>query len=359
MQLTNSVEYNNQLVVLGRESRAISQSELAKKIGFSQGKLSKIENGLISITQDDLNKISDALSYPHNFFQREEKIYGVGLSEFFHRKKQAVPQKTLSTIYAKLELRRIEIQTLLKSVELDEPKFFHMDPEKYDGDIEKIAQTVRAALSIPNGPIQNVVDILEDAGAIVVPFDYEGANIDAICLSNPGVPPLIFTNFDRPMDRVRFTLCHELGHIIMHRRPPSEDVDIEDQADRFGSEFLMPKKEISHYLSGVNIQKLAALKPYWKVSMNALLKKAVDLNKITERQSRYLWTQMSKAGYRVKEPTELDLSYEKPTMLEEIMEIYQTDLRYTPRDLSSLTSLNESELQTLYPINTPRIRLIK
>ncbi|WP_091011988.1 ImmA/IrrE family metallo-endopeptidase [Paenibacillus amylolyticus] len=283
----------------------------------------------------------------------------MGLSEFFHRKKQAVPQKVLSTIYAKLELRRMEIQTLLKSVDTDDPAFFHMDPEKYDGDIEMIAQTVRAALKVPNGPIHNVMDILEDAGAVVIPFDYGGANIDAICLSNPGVPPLIFTNFDRPMDRIRFTLCHELGHIIMHRKPPTEDVDIEEQADRFSSEFLMPKKEISHYLSGVNIQKLAALKPYWKVSMNALLKRAVDLNKITERQSRYLWTQMGKSGYRVKEPAELDLPYEKPSMLEEIIQVHQNDLRYTPKDLSSATFLSQSEFEELYPVEAPRIRLIK
>ncbi|AZK44961.1 XRE family transcriptional regulator [Paenibacillus lentus] len=359
MQLTNNVIYNPQLVILGRESRSISQSELSKKLGFSQGKLSKIENGLISITQEELSKISETLNYPVNFFQRDEKVYGVGLSEFFHRKKQAVPQRQLSTIYARLELRRMEIQTLLKAVEMDEPAFFHMDPEQYDNDIEKIAQVTRAAFKIPSGPIQNVVDVLEDAGAIVIPFDFEGANIDAICLSNPGIPPLIFTNYDRPMDRIRFTLCHELGHIIMHRKPPSEDIDIEEQADLFSSEFLMPRKEIAHSLSGMNLQKLAALKPYWKVSMNALLKKAVDLKKITERQSRYLWTQMGKAGYRTSEPKELDLPFEKPTMLEEILHIYQSDLRYNSKDLSSATSLTEAEFQSIYPIETPRIRLVK
>ncbi|MDR6776240.1 Zn-dependent peptidase ImmA (M78 family)/transcriptional regulator with XRE-family HTH domain [Paenibacillus peoriae] len=359
MQLTNSVNYNSQLVVLGRESRSISQSELAKKIGFTQGKLSKIENGLISITQEELDKISKALNYPNNFFQREEKIYGIGLSEFFHRKKQAVPQRQLNTVYARLELRRMEIQTLLRSVDIDEPTFFHMDPEKYDGDVEKIAQIVRATFRIPNGPIQNVIDVLEDAGAIVIPFDFEDANIDAIHLWNPGVPPLIFTNFNRTMDRIRFTLCHELGHIIMHRKPPSEDVDIEEQADRFSSEFLMPKNEISHSLGGITLPKLAALKPYWKVSMNALLKRAVDLNKITERQSRYLWTQMGKSGYRTREPIELDLPFEKPSMLEEILQIHQSDLSYSYKDLSNVTSLTEAEFQNIYSVGKPRIRLIK
>ncbi|CAJ1313826.1 HTH cro/C1-type domain-containing protein [Paenibacillus nuruki] len=359
MQLINNVNYNSQLIVLGRESRTISQSELAKKLGFSQGKLSKIENGLIAITQEELDKISNALNYPNKFFQRDEKIYGVGISEFFHRKKQAVPQRKLSTVYARLELRRMEIQTLLKSVELDEPALFHIDPEQYDNDIEKIAQITRASLRIPNGPIRNVVDILEDAGAIVIPFDFEGANIDAICLNNPGVPPLIFTNYDRTMDRIRFTLCHELGHIIMHRKPPSENIDIENQADRFASEFLIPTKEIAHSLTGINLPKLAALKPYWRVSMNALLKKAIDLNKITERQSRYLWTQMSKAGYRTREPIELDLPFEKPSVIEEILEVHHVDLNYSTDDLSTATFLNKLEFKEIYSLNKPRIRLVK
>ncbi|MGG6311549.1 XRE family transcriptional regulator [Paenibacillus macerans] len=359
MQVTHDFNYNHQLFILGRESRGISQSEMAVMLGISQGKLSKIENGLLSVNEEEIEEFSKILGYPIHFFQRNEKIYGVGLSEFFHRKKQSVPQKQLVKIYARLEIRRIEINQLLKSVDIEEPNFPFMDPDKYNGDIEQIAQTIRATWLLPRGPIANVIDVIEEAGGIVVPFDFEGANIDAICLSHPGSPPLIFTNFNRPSDRVRFTLSHELGHIIMHRKPPSEDTDIELQADRFASEFLMPKNDIASMLGDITLSKLASLKPYWKVSMAALLVRARDLGKITERQYRYLWTQMGKSGYRTNEPEELAISMEEPLTLSEIIKVYQNDLKYTSRELSSAVALSEKEFNFYYSPSPTHLRLVK
>lgn len=359
MQVTHDLQYNHQLIVLGRESRGISQSDMAKQLGFSQGKLSKVENGLLAVTDEEISLFSRILGYPPHFFQRNEKVYGVGLSEFFHRKKQSVPQKQLMKIYARLEIRRMEIQQLLKSVDIDEPNFPYLDPDKYNGDVEQIAQMLRATWSLPRGPITNVIDVLEEAGAIVIPFDFEGANIDAICLSHPGSPPLIFTNFDRPFDRVRFTLSHELGHIIMHRRPPSEDTDIELQADQFASEFLMPKQEIASMLGNITLPKLASLKPYWRTSMASLLVRAKDLGKITERNYRYLWMQMGKSGYRTREPEELDISTEEPLTLKEILNVFKNDLKYTRKDLSSTVALSETEFAHYYTPFESRLRRIK
>jgi len=360
MQLIiDGAQYNHQLIVLGRESRAISQSEMARLLNFSQGKLSKVENGLITLTNEELIKVAEVLSYPVQFFQRNERIYGMGLSEFFHRKQQSVPQKHLQKIYARLEIRRMEIQSLLKSVDIGESNFFFMDPDKYDGDVEKIAQIVRATWHLPNGPVHNVIEIIEDAGGIVVPFDFEGSKVDAISLCHPGSPPIIFFNYERPMDRIRFTLCHEIGHLIMHQRPPSVDQDIESQADRFASEFLMPKADISHQLNNINLKVLASLKPYWKVSMAALLKRATDIGKLTERQSRYLWTQMGKAGYRAQEPSELEPPREMPSLLNEILKTHYEELKYTVSDLSSAVTLNEAEFKSLYSPKHSHLRLVR
>lgn len=358
MQVTLN-DYNPQLFVIGRESRGISQSEMSKQLGISQGKLSKIENGLLAVSEEELEKFSRILNYPNSFFSRNDKTYGIGLSEFFHRKKQSVPQKSLTKIYAQLEIRRIEIFNLLRSVELGDDNFPYMDPDKYDGNVELIAQTLRASWMVPKGPIQNIIDIIEEAGGIVIPFDFEGANIDAITLSHPGSLPLIFTNFDRPMDRIRFTLAHEVGHIVMHRKPPSNDTDIEEQADRFASEFLMPKSDIAPTLSGTNLKKLAALKPYWKVSMAALLVRARDLQKITDRQYRHLWMQMGQAGYRTKEPVELDVPIETPLTLNQIVSVYQNELKYSQKDICEVVRLNEQEASFYYPIYPSHLRRVK
>ena len=346
------------MVVLARESRGLSQKELSDMSGLSQGKLSKIENGLTNVTTEDIERLSTSLKYPLSFFARNERIYGVGLSEYFHRKRQSVSQKILNKVYAKLELRRMEIATLLKSVDLGEVTLPRIDPDDYGNDIEKIAQIVRATWQMPKGPVDNVVELIEEAGALIIPFDFEKANIDGISVWHAGMPPLIFINYDRPMDRIRFTLCHELGHLVLHRNPPTDGNDIEEQADRFASEFLMPKQDIAASLNNLSIQKLAALKPYWKTSMASLLKRASDLGKLTERQTRYFWMQMNKLGYRTMEPPELCPPVENPTLLDEIIKLHQSELRYSVNDMSRAMDLSPYEFQNLYMRNFGHLRLV-
>jgi len=354
-----SNSYNHKMVVLARESRGMGQSELSETTGISQGKLSKIENGLISIVREDISKISAALNYNESFFRRNGRIFGVGLSEYFHRKRQSVSQKILNKIYARIEIRRMEIAILLRSVDFEKVTIPIIDPQERDNDIEEIARMVRAYWHLPRGPIDNVVATLEDAGAIIVPFDFEGANVDAISIWPPDMPPLIFVNFDRPMDRIRFTICHELGHLVLHRTPSIDDADIEEQADRFASEFLMPSIEVAPMLRNVSLEKLATLKLYWKTSMAALLKKALDLNLITERQSRYFWMNMNKLGYRTMEPLELAPAQEKPTILDDIVIVHQTDLKYSMNDMSTALAISPQEFQGLYVRHASHLRLVR
>ena len=95
---------------------------------------------------------------------------------------------------------------------------------------------------------------------------------------------------------------HEIGHIIMHQMPSDE---MEAQSDRFAAEFLMPASEIKSDLRQLRLQQLPALKTIWKVSMAAVVKRAFDLGQITERQYRYLFTELSMQGWRTKEPIQI------------------------------------------------------
>ena len=61
--------------------------------------------------------------------------------------------------------------------------------------------------------------------------------------------------------RFRYSLTHELGHMVMHRFPNTE---MESQADRFAAEFLMPAADIKSQLYGATLSKFAALAPYWR-----------------------------------------------------------------------------------------------
>ena len=59
---------NPDMIVLARESRGLSQKELAELLEVTQGYLSKIENGFLVITERLLTDVMAALRYPEKFF---------------------------------------------------------------------------------------------------------------------------------------------------------------------------------------------------------------------------------------------------------------------------------------------------
>lgn len=349
---------NPQMVILGRESRGLSQKKLAQVLGITQGTISKIESGLIPVSDEMIEMLSQTLDYPTHFFRQEGSITSIGIAEVFHRKRQSVSQSVLNRIYAQIEIRIKHISLLLLAVDIpaDIPK---MDVEEYGGRVEEIARAVRAHWQIPRGPIKDLTEVVEDAGGIIIEIDFETPLVDAISRWIPGLPPLFFVNESIPKDRYRLSLAHELGHMVMHTYPTP---DIEEQAFRFAAEFLMPERDIIMDLQDLNLPKLTNLKRYWRVSMNALIKRAEELKAIKENQARYLWSQMSKAGYKTREPIELDVPDEKPRLMREVIEAYQKELGYTIDDLRELLPLNDDELWNFYledkSRSRPRLRLV-
>lgn len=342
------------MIILARESRGIVQADLAKALNLTQGHVSKIEAGLIGVTDEQLAEIANTLQYPITLFSRTETVYGYGSSCLYHRKRQSLPVTDLRRIIAELNLLRIGIGRLLRSVELTPGSVFpRMDIADYHGSAEYIAQLVRGAWAIPAGPVQNLTHTIENAGGIVVRCSFGTNKLDAISQWVPGMPPLFFVNTDIPTDRFRFSLAHELGHVIMHQIPTS---DLEQEADRFASEFLMPAREIGPHLSPLSVPKLAQLKPYWKVAMSAIARKAHDLGKITPRHYKTLLAQMGNARIRMNEPVQLPP--EAPELLLKIIGAHRSDHGYSVSEISRLVDFNEREFRQRYLPETNKLRLI-
>jgi Zn-dependent peptidase ImmA (M78 family)/transcriptional regulator with XRE-family HTH domain len=349
-------QINHEMVILARESRGYTQKELAKKLSVTQSALSRVESGLRGMTINSLKHLSDVLGYPVSFFNQKRPTYGIGLVEVFHRKRQSVGMKPMAKIYSLIEIRTNEIAKMLKGVDIGELDFPQYSLEDYDGSPHEIARLVRAKWRLPRGPVTNLTAVFENARGIIVPFDFETTKIDAISNWTLGLPPLFFINKYIPTDRMRFTLAHELGHMVMHQSFATPDVEIE--ANEFASEFLMPAKDVSPYLTDLSIEKLASLKPYWKVSMSALLKRATDLKLISARHSRTLWMQISRAGYKSREPMELDIPPEPPTLLNEIIRVYFNEMNYSVQELAKTLHLNDKEVESLYLERDDHIRLL-
>lgn len=334
---------NPHMIVLARESRGLSQAALAEAMEATQGYVSKIETGVLAVSDDKLNMLCNVLHYPPEFFFQSGPLMGVGISEIFHRKRQDVPQRLLTKIHACVEVRIRHVAQLMRALDLscNVPRF---DVDEY-GDPEEIARLTRAYWHLPRGPIPDLVQTIESAGGVVVQMDFETAKVDAISRWIPQLPPTFCINRDTPKDRLRFSLAHEIGHMVMHGTPSAE---METEADRFASEFLMPERDIRPDLIGLTLGKLAQLKRYWKVSMAALVHRAKDLGTITANKARALWAQMSKAGYKTHEPVELAADGEQPRLLNHMIAAHMQRLGYTPSQMRRVIPLGDDELWAFY-----------
>ena len=335
-------EVNPEIVLLARQSRGLSQKELAERLSITPALLSKMETGVRYVTDANLIKIANVLNYPIDFFLNKARVYGLGVSEIYHRRRQNIPNKTLDKIHAQINIIRMSLAKMLQGVEIGENEFRPINIDEFNGDIGEIAQSVRALWNVPSGPIQNLTKIIEYARGLVIPFEFGTNRIDALSYWPNNTPPLFFINMNIPGDRLRYSLCHELGHIMMHQDYPHPD--IERQADMFAAEFLMPEHEIRQQLVDVTLETIALLKPYWKVSMAALLKRATDLGTITPRRARTLWAQMTKSGIKYREPAELDIPVEIPSLQKEILSVYSDEMDYSLSELAKMLVLYESDV---------------
>lgn len=342
-------KFNGKMLVLAREARRMTQKHLSDALGVPQSRISMIEMELRPVPEELLDQLVERLHYPRAFFFQRSSLAGVGITEVFHRKRAHVAKPVLAQIYAQIEIRFLHLDALLKSVDI-ECKIPHLDIQDFKGQSEEVARVVRSKLEVPRGPINDLTELLEDAGVIVIPFDFGTRDIDAISRWLPPLSPVMFVNAESPKDRVRHSLAHELGHLVMHDLPTPE---MEDEANTFASAFLMPERDIRHELHHLDLARLAVLKKYWRVSMASLLFRAKALGTITPNQARYLWVQMSQAGYRLREPVELDVDGEIPHLLHELIAVHLHELGYTTEDLHQILKLEPDEMVAEY-LQSPR-----
>ncbi len=353
--------FNSNLLIIARQARGLSQEALSRKIKISQGYLSKVENRLMIPNDDVVKKLSSILDFPISYFYQPDMIYGQPLSvhidtkPFSMARKQKLGEGILDIIDAQNNHHIMNISRLMKGVNWHEPElplpFYDIDEHK--GDAQEIASLVRRTWRVPRGPIQNLTEYIERAGILVIWCDFNGAAIDGMTLfvHNKNIPITILLNYSQPADRMRFTLAHELGHIVMHR---IATIEMEKQANEFANAFLMPPADIRRDFGEiVTLMRLAMLKPIWKVSMQALLMCAHSIGIIDKTQNAYLWRQINAKNIKRQEPASLDFPHELPSVFPKLLRIYYEDYKYSLEDLSKTLHMTPSYIEELYRFADP------
>lgn len=362
--------FNHHMMILARDSRGMTQADLAARMKLGQGTLSKYETGFLEPPDEFLSDLSEALGFPKEFFFEPGRPYG--LPPFHYRRRKKLSVKALSRIVAEMNIRRIHLSKLLVSFEWRTNSFIpEIDRDEYRGrgkgqlNVEDAARLVREMWMLPSGPIANMVELLEDNGGVVIPCDFGTDLLDAMSQRIDGLPVLFFVNVEAPADRLRHTLAHELGHMVLHTVTVKGDEEMEDEADAFAGAFLLPADEIRPQLRRFDLRQLANLKGYWKVSMAAIAVRADRLKLITPYQSKMFWIEMSKLGYRKREPNEPPKEF--PSLLRQMVSFHMKKLGYSISEMAKLLHLQVPEFQDMYRAEAlgesgagrPKLRLVK
>ena len=187
------MNFNPEMLILAREAEGLTQSALALLLSVQQGTISKMEAGLLSPSEDTMEKLATALNAPKSFFFQADRVFGFNSTVFFHRKREALPDKVLRKLHAFMNLTRMRVERLLRSIAASPPMFRQLSLDEYKS-AEEVACLARSMWMLPAGPIRNVTETIENAGGIVVRFDFCTRQIDAVSEWVPGFPPIFLVN---------------------------------------------------------------------------------------------------------------------------------------------------------------------
>lgn len=291
-----------------RKASGLSMKALGEQAGVSANAVKKYEHGDAMPTSANLIKIAKALDVRAEYFFRPTKV---SLGNVEYRKRASTPKKLVAKINEHVveqaerwtELLDLYSDSIQPIPSFSLPKSLPEKISSYD-EVELLASEIRSQWQLGTNPIPDMIDLLESHGVMVISTGLEGSDkFDGLAGEVAGFP-MVVVSANKPGDRQRFTLAHELGHLVIKGRAP--DLDEEKACNRFAGAFLLPKESLVGHIGdlrhALEAQELYLLKHEFGISMMAILMRLTDCQIITAYQKKNYYIAWSK--WRKTEPGE-------------------------------------------------------
>lgn len=298
-----------------RLASGLGQQELAERAKIAAGTVSMVERGRVPIDDRTLEALAQVLDVTPVYFTRfAEKPRST------HPQLRAyadASQKTVDRISSDSEVAVQAIQDARLQLVPDTLPLFDGDLNDA-AEIERFAEDVRSAAHLSDSQvIGNAIRTAERLGCVVLPMDSELGRHLGLSLRIDNVPVIrasrssLSTDDVIPGDRQRFTVAHELGHLVLHAGlgaplSPAEATQRENEAHRFASSFLAPGDAVISDLGRlggrVTLSALSRLKEKWGFSIKAFVKRFRQLGIIDDAHARSLYKQISARRWNKQEP---------------------------------------------------------
>lgn len=286
-----------------RLMNGLSMDSLCEKMNHivSKQSISKYEKGIMMPDSTILIALSKALNVSVDFFFRP---YNVTVEDIEFRKKSKLKSSSLKGIKEKVidEIERyMEIENLL-----DMDNSFHIDYKdiiiKEKNDAITVAGKLRNDWKLGEDAISNITFLLEENGIKVIHLDAE-TEFDGLSGFINKTVPVIIVNKNTTAERQRFTVLHELGHLLLNFAQELQDKERERLCNIFANEMLIPTSEFTRLIGisrkDISLQELIPIQMQFGISIDALMYKAKEAGIITEQRYK---------GYCIKKNSSSDFS---------------------------------------------------
>ena len=340
-------------ITQARELEGLTKTELALKLSVSVAAITQWENGSKNPSDANLLSISRALNAPFGLFfcAMPKELSRRGPITFRAKSsvKTAILRKRaqrLSEMVAELFLWLERWVTFPASAI---PEIAH------DVDPESAANECRRAWGLSDRPIGKLGELFESKGIRLAPAAFSDVRFDAFSCVVSGRPFAFLGSQKLDRARSRFDAAHELGHLVLHQHYSDEELyqlgnEVEKQANAFASAFLMPAESFSKDLLDTNLEGFKRMKPRWGVSIQAMVRRARDLELISEETYERHNLNMSSYGWRraKAEPLDETVPLVNRTLGKRSLELLGTGTKIKPWEISSELPLPEAIFQGVF-----------
>ena len=290
--------------------KGLSLQQVADQLGdITKQALSKYEQGKDAPNSTRLTRLAEVLDVQPEFFFRPDNV---ALGDVDFRKHSSLAKREQEAIKERVREhveRYLAIERCFESERLA-PCFAKWN-QNYSvftsEDAERAAAELRQDWKLGTNPISNLTEELEERGVKVLHIDAH-EKFDGLCaLVNGAKDAVIVSNSERPGDRQRFNLAHELGHLVMKLPEDIHNTRQEESlCHRFAGALLFPEAQVREVFgntrSKVLFHEFKLAKEEWGISMMAILRRLFDLNIISENYYRNTSRFWSMKGWRSSEP---------------------------------------------------------
>lgn len=271
----------------------LSKTDLAAEVGVSAAAVGQYEAGVNSPRPDVVDRLARALAVRAEFFNVGRPLARVDTVHAHFR--------SLRSARVSDRLKALAAATLVWELTFALERYVKLPdvdlPVLPAGTVPPVAAVaLRKHWAMPDGPVKHLVAAAEARGIVVVVRPLR--EIDAVDAFSVVIVdrPIIITTPRRSENvfRHRFSIAHEIGHLLLHRDMEEYSATIEKEADEFAAAFLTPAAAMDAALpQRLDLPALDRLGRTWGVSPHSLVRRMVERGRTTESSARRAYQRLA------------------------------------------------------------------